>query len=232
MTDRAQRLLAEERARTSGDGYEAFHAPRYALLLSLCERHAPSPEARVLDIGRSPFSMTLRRRYPRAMTLGFPLPPGGDGSDMPHLVHDLNDSQHGMPLPAAEPFDLILFAEVIEHLRTAPELVLMVLRDALAPGGILICQTPNAAALHKRLKLLAGINPYERIRLDPMNPGHFREYTRSELLRIADSAGLRVVAHSFGNHFGGGGLLAPAFDLLCRLVPSFCRGQTLVLARD
>lgn len=228
----ATHLLTEERARTSGEGYEVFHAPRFAVLLGLCERHVSSPQARVLDIGRSPFSAMLRSRYPRAETLGFPLPPGGDGSDMPHLVYDLNQAQDGVPLPAAEPFDLILLAEVIEHLYTAPELVLLVLREALAPGGILICQTPNAGALHKRLKLLAGYNPYERLRLDRTNPGHFREYTRAELAQVAQRAGLRVIEHRFANYFGGGGLRDMVFDLLCRLVPGFSRGQTIVLARD
>ncbi|MDP9149663.1 MAG: hypothetical protein M3O36_06955 [Myxococcota bacterium] len=45
-----------------------------------------------------------------------------------------------------------MFAEVLEHLHTAPELVLAFLRRLLLPQGLLILQTPNAASLSKRIK--------------------------------------------------------------------------------
>jgi len=106
---------------------------------------------------------------------------------------DLNDSQDQRQWRSdLGPYDLIVFAEVIEHLYTAPERVLRFLHSLLAPGGALILQTPNAAALRKRLKLLAGRNPYERIRPDRSNPGHFREYTVAELLGILGQTGFSV----------------------------------------
>jgi hypothetical protein len=54
----------------------------------------------------------------------------------------------------------IVFAEVIEHLFTAPELVLAYLHELLVPRGQLLLQTPNAASLRKRLKLALGRNPF------------------------------------------------------------------------
>ena len=78
-------------------------------------------------------------------------------------------------------YDLVVFAEVIEHLHTSPVHTLAFVRGLLADAGVLILQTPNAASLPKRLKLLAGRNPYELIRADGGNPGHFREYTLAEL---------------------------------------------------
>ena len=45
--------------------------------------------------------------------------------------------------------------------------------------------TPNALWLKHRIKLLMGRHPYELIREDKGNPGHFREYTAGELGDIA-----------------------------------------------
>ncbi|HXU02733.1 MAG TPA: methyltransferase domain-containing protein, partial [Polyangia bacterium] len=90
------------------------------------------------------------------------------------------------------PYDVIVFAEVIEHLYTAPELVLPYLRDLLVPGGVLLLQTPNAVSLRKRAKLLLGVNPFERIRPERDNPGHFREYTASELKDLLAGAGFSI----------------------------------------
>ena len=85
-----------------------------------------------------------------------------------------------------------MFAEVLEHLYTAPELVLPYLRELLVPGGVLLLQTPNAVAFRKRAKMVLGVNPFERIRTERDNPGHFREYTASELRELLVGAGFSV----------------------------------------
>ena len=79
---------------------------------------------------------------------------------------------------------MVVFAEVIEHLYTAPELVIGFLSHVLVANGSLILQTPNAVSLTKRLKLGIGVNPFEQIRIDRLNPGHYREYTLDELVDI------------------------------------------------
>jgi 2-polyprenyl-3-methyl-5-hydroxy-6-metoxy-1,4-benzoquinol methylase len=152
-----------------------------------------------------------------------------------HIVFNLNDAQKLHPSGVPEPFGLIVFAEVLEHLYTAPELVLHVLESLLARDGIIVCQTPNAAALHKRLKLLAGINPYERIRVDSGNPGHFREYTKPELVDVARRVGLHVLEHQYADYFGAPqGVLAAAaaraLEMIGKIWPAFRRGQTIVYA--
>jgi SAM-dependent methyltransferase len=106
-----------------------------------------------------------------------------------HYCFDLNETQYRDRLPSGiGPYDLIVFAEVIEHLYTAPELVLEFLRRLLVPRGLLILQTPNAVSLGKRVKFVLGANPFERIRVDRMNPGHYREYTLNELMDILRSS--------------------------------------------
>ncbi len=177
-------------------GYLAFHRPRFELLLKVVGQEVQG-RPRVLDVGPSPFTAMLRE------TLGAPVDTLGLEAERPsadaehdrghHLRFNLNDAQYRerWRLDFGR-YDLIVFAEVIEHLFTAPELVLAYLRELLVPGGQLLLQTPNAASLRKRIKLALGSNPFERIRLDPSNPGHYREYTAHELGQILADAGFTV----------------------------------------
>ena len=61
-------------------------------------------------------------------------------------------------------YDAVLCCEVLEHLLVAPEHLLAWLRAHLSERGVLVVQTPNAAALDRRMKLLAGRQPYDRAR--------------------------------------------------------------------
>jgi SAM-dependent methyltransferase len=153
-----------------------------------------------------------------------------------HIVFNLNDAQNVDEIESVEPFDLIVFGEVIEHLYTAPELVLGFLSKLLSPGGLILCQTPNAVALSKRVRMFIGTNPYQRIRINTSNPGHFREYTREELMSIGERVGLRVVMHQYKDYFGcEGGLSRQVAHRVLRLfgtvLPSFRAGQTIVYRR-
>ena len=183
--------------RGEDDGYVAFHAPRYAFLLRELERHV-RPDSRVLDIGASRLTALVRERFGcRVDTLGF----GGDQESPAgrHFEFDLNRSQNRSEWRVDLPrYDVIVMAEVIEHLYTAPQLVLAFVGSLLSDQGVLLLQTPNAASLSRRIKLLLGRNPYEMIRVDPLNPGHFREYTVAELRQIAREAGLRVERETLG----------------------------------
>src|SRR5215468_4929322 len=105
---------------------------------------------RVLDIGRSELTTRIQKQFDVGVdSLGFE-----DDQTTEHGRHfqfDLNLTQDRsrwrIDLPT---YDFIVMAEVIEHLHTAPQLVLSFVQSLLAPNGILIVQTPNAAALNKR----------------------------------------------------------------------------------
>ena len=242
--DRALSLIEKSREETSEkSNYLDFHRERLQYVVRLCERLWPAAEnARVLDIGRSELSRLLAERFRNLETMGFALSDDAGGHTtswrMPgaHHVFDLNQAWAPDQWPAAKGFDVIVMAEVIEHLHTAPELVLTMLNSMLAPGGYLIVQTPNAAAIHKRLKLLLGKNPNERIRPYHMNPGHFREYTKAELIEIGRAAGLETVLHEYVDYFGctGGGakrLLNAVYKATLSRISGLRRGQTIVYRR-
>jgi SAM-dependent methyltransferase len=166
----------------------------------LCCQLAPDTKAIVCDVGRSPFTERLSNRFAAVWSLGFPLETDDGGHretnalrDVKHIEFDLNTSINvaGWPREKVR-FDLIVCAETIEHLSTPPEFALMMLGSLLKPGGLLLVTTPNACGIARRLALLLGTNPFERIRYYSRNPGHFREYTRAEMIEMGATAGLDV----------------------------------------
>lgn len=173
--------------------YMAFHQPRFDLVLSLVRRHRATGSSAVLDIGLSPLTTMLSRALcTRVDSLG--LEPDAELPTGCHFQFDLNDAQYRDRWRLEiGPYRVIVFAEVLEHLYTAPELVLVYLGQLLSVGGLLILQTPNAASFTKRIKLLFGRNPFEKIRVDRSNPGHFREYTLSELVSLLEGAGFSIL---------------------------------------
>ncbi|HEX9443265.1 MAG TPA: methyltransferase domain-containing protein, partial [Candidatus Binatia bacterium] len=175
--------------RGADQGYIAYHAPRYAYLLGLLTEQGATQAARILDIGPSRLTALMRERFGAAVdSLGFG--PDRATADGRHFEFDLNaardEARWRRDLPQ---YELVVMAEVLEHFYTAPELVLAFVKSLLVENGLLILQTPNAAALQKRVKLALGLNPYEMIRADASDPGHFREYTLAELYRLGAGAG-------------------------------------------
>jgi hypothetical protein len=208
------------------DKYFRTHSRRYALLLDLVRDLTPR---KILVVGPSYESALLRETFPdaRVNTLGwyddrFPLREGERHTDL-----DLNETEY----PELEPHDLIVCGEVIEHLHVPPVPVLRFLGGALSSEGRLVLQTPNATALPKRLRMLVGRNPYAPIRDEPRNPGHFHEYTVSELTRLFEAAGLEVLRLITANYFDHGSPQNRLYRAVGPVLPGTLREGITVVAR-
>ena len=238
-------ILEAEKAKTCGQesrhSYFDMHRARFADIMRLCQSQVPDPSARVLDIGRSELTACLLNHYKNVHTLGFD-PSMDDGGHreisrvddtVHHITFDLLNSHHVSGWPDTECFDLIVFSEVIEHLCVAPEFVFAFLCSLLSSDGVLVCTTPNATDIAKRIRLIFGRNPYERLRLYSTNPGHIREYTRQELHEIVDSVGLSCTSHSYFNWIQnrGGSRLKTQIMRALRLYPPFRSFQACVLTK-
>jgi SAM-dependent methyltransferase len=206
--------------------YLRTHDARYRLLLDLVAELEPK---RILVVGPSYESALLREAFPEATidTLGwhdarFPLREGER-----HTELDLNAGDY----PELERYDVVVCAEVIEHLHVAPGPVLRFLASALEPDGRLILQTPNATALPKRLRMLIGRNPYAPIRETTANPGHFHEFTTKELLAEVEAAGLEVTRWLTANYFDHGSRKNKAYRMLGPVLPPTLREGITVVAR-
>jgi 2-polyprenyl-3-methyl-5-hydroxy-6-metoxy-1,4-benzoquinol methylase len=126
---------------------------------------------------------------------------------------------------------VIVCAEVIEHLHVPAEGILRALAGGLVAGGHVVLQTPNATALPKRVRMLFGRNPYEPIRAESTNPGHFHEYTLGELRQAVEAAGLEVERLITANYFDHGSRKNRAYRALGGVLPGTLREGITILAR-
>jgi trans-aconitate methyltransferase len=211
--------------------YLRYHRHRYAVILARASRVlgdvVPPGDARVLDVGPMVQTRLLRERFLEATvdSLGFPHPTAPPRAHERHLEVDLEDV--GAAVAPDGTYHLVVFAEVIEHLHAPAELVLAYLGGWLRPGGRMVVQTPNAAALHKRLRTLAGRSALNASRPDP---GHVHEYTVSELVDAARAAGLIVEDVALANYFAHPSLAGSAYRRCGPLLPAGLRhGMTLSL---
>ena len=87
------------------------------------------------------------------------------------------------------PFDVVVCADVLEHLPR-PEELLARIREWLAPGGLLFVSLPNVANVTVRGALLLGRFPYAEKGI--LDRTHLRFYTRRSARRLLEDAGFRV----------------------------------------
>lgn len=220
--------------------YLTYHKKRFQYLLNKIDSLNLPTDAKVLDIGRSPFTKILREKYKNVTTLGLDLditlldkadPVSTD--IVPHIVFDLNDTKEIKELNIPDEFTLIIFAEVIEHLAIHPEHVLQFFNSILARGGFIIIQTPNAVSITKRIKAVLGIHPFVEYDLDgEVGAHHFREFTKSELLKCARNAGYKVTEHKYLNYFPSPNILLRLIYVVFGIIPGLRNAQTLIIKKQ
>jgi methionine biosynthesis protein MetW len=89
-------------------------------------------------------------------------------------------------------FDIVLFADVLEHLPN-PQSMLLVARQALKPGGAVIVSVPNVAHWSVRLCLVRGLFQYQIEGI--MDATHLRWFTADSIRALLVSSGFRVVEY-------------------------------------
>lgn len=92
-------------------------------------------------------------------------------------------------LAARAPFDAIIFADVLEHLRD-PWAVLLIVREWLAHDGVVLVSLPNVAHWTIRLRLLLGQFDYTDGFL--MDHTHLRFFTQASARAMFASTGYRI----------------------------------------
>jgi len=96
-------------------------------------------------------------------------------------------------------FDLVIFAEIIEHLLSDPCKVLREIRRILKPDGTLILTTPNIARLENVERLIAGENIYDPYSGYGPYGRHNREFNRHELVELLKYEGFEPEVHFTAN---------------------------------
>ena len=152
------------------------------------------PESRLLDVGcgTGSISQLLRERL-RLDFVG--LEPNAERSAVARsrgldVRTDVLDSRS---LDGLGLFDVVLFADVLEHLVDPVE-VLRVARMALKPGGVVVASVPNVAHWFVRFNLMRGKFEYQSSGL--MDATHLRWFTRRSVRRPFEAAGFVVAAQT------------------------------------
>jgi 2-polyprenyl-3-methyl-5-hydroxy-6-metoxy-1,4-benzoquinol methylase len=102
------------------------------------------------------------------------------------------DLDHGIPPSVAETeaFDVVLAADVLEHVRD-PEALLRDVREVLAPGGRVLVSVPNFGHWYPRLRVASGRFDYDRRGI--LDRGHVRFFTRRSFERVLHRSGWHIL---------------------------------------
>jgi methionine biosynthesis protein MetW len=89
----------------------------------------------------------------------------------------------------AREFDVVVFADVLEHLKRPGDAIRGAARH-LAPGGVVIASIPNIAHLSVRVELMEGGFAYEKLGL--LDDTHLKYFTKKTVEDLFKAAGLSV----------------------------------------
>ena len=101
------------------------------------------------------------------------------------------DLLEGISGPWRETFDVIVAADILEHLPR-PEVLLESLKPLLKPGGVLLLSLPNVANVTVRLGLLLGRFTYAPRGI--LDRTHLRFYTRATGRALLEENGFRIAS--------------------------------------
>lgn len=91
----------------------------------------------------------------------------------------------------AEKFDLIILAEVIEHLFDPKASLVKITEKYLKTDGEIIITTPNFLSAINRTKLLLG--KFEYVKQGLLDESHIRFFTFSSLRNILSESGFQII---------------------------------------
>ncbi len=99
---------------------------------------------------------------------------------------DLND---GIPPEVGTGFDLVLAADVLEHLRK-PAVLIRQIREVLSPDGSAIVCVPNIAHWYPRFRSTMGMFDYDQRGI--LDSTHLRFFTRRSITKLVERNGFTI----------------------------------------
>ena len=183
-----------------GSGEMAFASSAYERKLDPGSSHgrilawlSERQPSRVLDLGCSDGALDAELRVHGHTVTGV------DVEEHPRVRRSVDafvsaDLERGLPDEVGDGFDVIIAADVLEHVRE-PELLLEDLNRRLAPGGSIVACVPNFGHWYPRLRVALGRFDYDRRGI--LDRGHVRFVTRKSLERMVRQAGYSVRRREF-----------------------------------
>jgi 2-polyprenyl-3-methyl-5-hydroxy-6-metoxy-1,4-benzoquinol methylase len=146
---------------------------------------------RVLDVGcgTGVTCVSLKEKYNVQFLAGIEVNPAAAEIAKSKLDTVYCSSVEDVELDEIEPFDLILFADVLEHLYD-PWTVMRRFTQYLTEDGHILCSIPNVQHFSILLKLFIGNWRYKSAGL--LDSTHIRFFTRKTILEMVAQANLNI----------------------------------------
>jgi SAM-dependent methyltransferase len=218
--------------------YGPGHIEHYKSIIENIHRINVSSEVgSIVDIGSIPGHIPVMLKYSGLSVQAVDIHPERAqkvfrAMDIPYYQVDI-ETEH-LPFEDSTQ-DLVLFCEVIEHLRNHPLNAIEEIMRVLKPGGSLLLSTPNITPLMRwrflwgedfQDDLIGELSKVEKIG----HMGHFRLYSAREIKKILKHYGFQIINVETGGKLSGHDDNWDA-QILRMLVPSLMRTQLYVWAR-
>jgi len=170
----------------SGYDFKDSEGTSHTVLIDMLTGVAPK---RVLDLGCSGGQLAEHLR-----ALGHHVT-GVDAVEVDGVRHRvdefvLGNLEDGIPTAAGSRFDVVIAADVIEHVAD-PGRLLTQMERVLSPGGEILISTPNFCHWYPRIRVASGMFDYDRRGI--LDETHLRFFSRRSLARTVASSGLEVL---------------------------------------
>jgi 2-polyprenyl-3-methyl-5-hydroxy-6-metoxy-1,4-benzoquinol methylase len=193
--------------------YEYKPSPNssHGLVLDLVPDVVP---LRILDVGCGPgwVAAELRRRGHHVTGVDLIADDGIDERTDRFVTADV---EQGLPDDVGEGYDVVIAADVIEHVRN-PDDLLADLAGRMDPRGRIIASVPNFAHWYPRARVAAGLFDYDQRGI--LDRTHVRFFTRRSFRRVLASTGLEVASEAYAglplDVLGVGGALGTAVSAI------------------
>jgi 2-polyprenyl-3-methyl-5-hydroxy-6-metoxy-1,4-benzoquinol methylase len=155
----------------------------------LLEMLSDAPPRRILDLGCSGGQLAERLRK-----LGHHVT-GVDGLELDGIrdrVDEfvLGNLEDGIPAAVGSGFDIVIAADVIEHV-THPSRLLRQMAEVVTGDGEILISVPNFGHWYPRLRVASGMFDYDRRGI--LDETHLRFFSRRSLLRSVRASGMEVL---------------------------------------
>jgi glycosyltransferase involved in cell wall biosynthesis len=146
------------------------------------------PPSRILDLGCSGGLLSERLRRMGHQVIGVDMNeiPGVKERTDAFFKADLNE---GIPTAVGSGFDIVLAADVLEHVVN-PGVLMSHMREVLSPNGTALFCVPNIAHWYPRFRSTLGMFDYDQRGI--LDSGHLRFFTRRSLVKLLERRGFAI----------------------------------------
>jgi 2-polyprenyl-3-methyl-5-hydroxy-6-metoxy-1,4-benzoquinol methylase len=146
------------------------------------------PQSRILDLGCSSGLLAQRLRVMGHHVTGVDVNEldGVQERTDSFVKADLNE---GIPSEVGSGFDVVLAADVLEHMDN-PGFLMSQVRDVLSPSGATLICVPNVAHWYPRFRSTLGMFDYDQRGI--LDSTHVRFFTRRSLVKLVERKGFAI----------------------------------------